>query len=223
MDLQEMRASSDSSRLRAMGDDTFLLAESNHRVANEIAAALAALRLVKAAKGSKARWRMLSDAIDRLEAFAVTHRHFAAAPSDGTRVNVGFEIAILCSALAVARRSSQGSTMSLDLPSVFVDSGTARYLALIANELVTNAIKHGLNGRAGLLVVSLSDDGSHLHLLVSDDGSGIAPDESVDRGGLGSGLVAELVRRSGGELTLMTGSTGTSFRVSIPHDGASHG
>lgn len=223
MDLQEMRAPSDTSRLREMGDDMFLLAESNHRVANEIAAALAALRLVKAAKGSTARWRLLGDAIDRLEAFAETHRHFAATPSAGTRVDVGSELALLCSALAAARRSSSGSTMSLDLPSIFVDGDTARCVALIANELVTNAIKYGLNGRAGLLIVSLSDDGSHLHLLVSDDGPGIAPDAAATNGGLGTGIVAELVRRSAGELTLMTGRAGTSFRVSVPHDGGRHG
>lgn len=223
MDFQEMRSSSDSSRLRSMGDDMFLLAESNHRVANELAAALAALRLVKAAKGSKARWRLLGDAIDRLEAFAVTHRHFSITPPVGTRVDVGADIAVLCSALAVARRSSQGSTMSLDLPSTFVDGGTARCLALIADELVTNAINFGLEGRAGILLVTLRDDGSHLHLLVSDDGPGVVPDASAGNGGLGSGIVAELVRRSGGEFSVATGSAGTTVRVSIPHDGGRNG
>lgn len=223
MDLREMRASCDTSRLSDMGDDVFLLAESNHRVANEIAAALAALRLVRAAKGSTSRWRLLGDAIDRLEAFAETHRHFAATPGEGTRVDIGSELVSLCSALAVARRSSSGSTMSLDLPTIFVDGGTARCVALIANELVTNAIKYGLAGRAGLLIVSLSDDGTNLNLLVSDDGQGITPDAAADREGLGSGIVAELVRRSGGELTLITGSTGTSYRVSIPHDGGLDG
>ncbi len=220
MDCHGMEVALVSSRLRRMGDDAFLLAEANHRVANEIAAATAALRLVKAAKGSRSRWRLLGDAIERLEAFAVTHRHFAAARSDGARVDVGAGLADVCSALAVARRSARGSTMSLDLPSTFVDPTTARNLALVADELVTNAIKYGLEGRAGMLIVSLRDDGQQVHLVVSDDGPGIAPNTDPDGSGLGSGIVAELVRRSGGEIAYRTGCHGTTVHVSMPYRNA---
>lgn len=212
--------SASSRQMRAMSDEAFVLAETGHRVANELAAALAALRLVKSARGSRSRWALLGDAIERLEGFAVTHRLFTAAVYPDARVDVGEALGRLCTALAAARRSASGSEMTLDLPTTFVDGATARSLALVANELVTNAIKYALDGRAGIVLVSLKDDGERVHLVVSDDGPGFDASAAPEGTGMGSGIVSELVRRAGGGISVKTGREGTTYQVSLPHTDA---
>jgi two-component sensor histidine kinase len=216
MDLDARRTTSVSPKLLAMSEDAFLLLEANHRVSNELAAAIAALRLVKAARGSRSRWKLLGEALERLEAFAITHRHFTAVPACGESVDVGMGIETICTALATARRSASGSTMKLDLPATFVEAVMARNLTLIADELVTNAIKYGLEDRGGIVIVTLRDTGGHLHLVVSDDGPGASSAAGRNGSGLGSGIVAEIVRRAGGEMSFATGSCGTTVQVSLP-------
>ena len=218
-----MREDRASEIMRRMGLDAFLLAEANHRVSDELAAALAALRMVKLATGSKSRWRLLGDAIERLEAFATTHQHFAARPPVGTKVDAAIGIDVVCTALAAARRSARGSRMSLHLPTTLVDGTTARNLALVADRLVTNAITHGLDGRAGLLSVSLSREGNDILLIVSDDGPIGPSGPAAGDHGVGSGIAAELVRRSGGEFSVTKGPTGTTARITMRHDCGSAG
>lgn len=218
-----MRSNRSSVFMRRMGLDAFLLAEANQRVSDELAAALAALRMVKLAAGSKSRWRLLGDAIDRLEAFATTHQHFAARPPAGTKVDAAIGIEVVCTALAAARPAARGSTLALDLPPTLVDGTTARNLALVADRLVTNAITHGLEGRAGVLSVSLCRRGDDILLVVSDDGP-IGPAGSVANDhGVGPGIAAELVRRSGGEFCVTKGPTGTTARIIMRHDSGSAG
>jgi two-component sensor histidine kinase len=49
---------------------------------------------------------------------------------------------------------------------------SAMPLALILNELLTNAVKHGMRGRAGTIQVGLERDGEALVLSVEDQGPG---------------------------------------------------
>jgi two-component sensor histidine kinase len=54
-----------------------------------------------------------------------------------------------------------------------LSNDTAMPLALILNELLTNAIKHGLDGRSEATVrVSLTRQGDRVVLYVEDDGPG---------------------------------------------------
>lgn len=57
--------------------DRLLLDEAYHRVANEVASALATLRLAQSAKGQRARNDMMTIAIDRLEGFGECSRLLA--------------------------------------------------------------------------------------------------------------------------------------------------
>jgi two-component sensor histidine kinase len=93
-------------------------------------------------------------------------------------------------------------------------------LALIANELITNALRHGFPGRAdGRLEVTLrvAHDGGIL-LDVADDGVGPAaiPDDEASSG-LGMGLVRRLARQIGAEVACGPGEHGgTRCHVTVP-------
>lgn len=200
----------------AASDDRLLLLEQAHRVANEVAAALAALHLVRNASGSRPRWKLLNSAIDRLEGFAAVNRAIAVG---GAGVDLGVELERLCVGLGAARREARGSRVTLDVASVEVDGGTARRVLMVAAELVSNAVRHSLEGRDGRLVVVLRRDGDDVAMSVIDDGPGIGCSPAPGGSGMGGPIVRELVRRAGGLMECDTGPDGTSFHVLVPIGG----
>ncbi len=77
-------------------------------------------------------------------------------------------------------------------------------LGLIANELLTNAVKHAFrNGRGGRIDIRLTrEPDDAVRLSVSDDGVGADP-EAVSRGsGLGARLIPSLARQLDAKLTV---------------------
>ena len=74
-------------------------------------------------------------------------------------------------------------------------------LALIVNELLTNAFKHGLKGGRGTIRVILHRSGRDFTLIVHDDGPGFAVADPARRSS-GLGLVQGLCRQLGGRLTV---------------------
>jgi two-component sensor histidine kinase len=85
------------------------------------------------------------------------------------------------------------------LESVEVESDRAAAVALIASELLTNAIKHGRPAQGpGRIVLVLRRRGLEAELTVCDDGPGCDP--QVTRGRLGTQLVSALAQQLDGRL-----------------------
>ena len=204
--------------LATVSEDRLLLLESVHRVNNEVAAALAALGMIRPSGGAKARWRLLGAAVERLEGFAAVNR--ALALPIGVPVALSAELERLCEGLGAARRSGRRSLISLDLGHVVVDGATARRVLLVAAELVHNAIRHALQGRNGRLALVLRQDARDVMLAVVDDGPGMDAPATSRGSGMGGPIVAELVRRGGGVMECRTGPDGTRFHVAFPHGSA---
>lgn len=91
-----------------------------------------------------------------------------------------------------------------------------RRLALVAAELVVNAMRHALDGRRGHLTVRLDRRDGMVRLTVADDGPGIRTGAPATGTGWGGAIVSELVARSGGSLLVDTGPTGTVVEVLFP-------
>ena len=85
-------------------------------------------------------------------------------------------------------------------------------VALIVNELVTNAIKHAFpNGRSGCIRVRFEAlENNQLQLRVEDDGIGIVVHHPQRNGGLGQELVKGLAHELGGHLEVKTSERGGS-------------
>jgi two-component sensor histidine kinase len=99
-------------------------------------------------------------------------------------------------------------------------------LGLVANELVTNSLKHAFKHRAeGELLVALTALDPDAHILeISDNGSGISGEtrDANAPGGLGMRLVRRLIQQVGGEMeSFARPSGGMSWRVTVP--GRPHG
>ena len=92
-------------------------------------------------------------------------------------------------------------------------------MALIVNELVTNAVKYAFSNRDdGHIYVRLArqDAGTAL-VSVRDDGIGLAADFDLTKSkGLGMQIVTGLAKQLGADITRTIQSEGNEFVVSVP-------
>jgi two-component system, sensor histidine kinase PdtaS len=91
--------------------------------------------------------------------------------------------------------------MHTDIESCELDSKRASGLGLIANELLTNAIKHGMGGASAELSIVFKKIGDELLLSVRDNGRPLPPGFSVEnQKGFGLIMASELAKQLGGVL-----------------------
>lgn len=196
-----------------------LLSEMQHRVSNELACAIAAMRLAQGAGVSGPRIGLFENALQRLEGFGQVHDVLASRPVRS--LDVDAELHRLVRGMVAGRPDLEGSTVRLTAKGTLLPGGPGRRLLLIASELMYNGMRHALAGRRGSLWVDVLRDENFVTLIVSDDGPGLAGRSRTSGTGLGSGIVAELVRKGDGRIECDTSRYGTTFRVTLPLDGPS--
>lgn len=174
-----------------------LLRELSHRVKNNLAA-ISSLLYMALDEPPGTREQILNETLGRVQSMALAHALLAR--SGEGRVNL----------LELGRQVLHDTVRNLAHPGVVVDTEldgeevqvAARQtttLALVLNELATNALRHGLNGgqsRHLRLRFSVNRDGEHVNFILQDDGKGF-PEEfamSADSG-LGLNLVQTLVEK----------------------------
>lgn len=196
--------------------DRLLLDEVNHRIANEVTAALAALHIAQSARGQAARPRLMAAAIDRLESFGECSRILAGMTHEVT--DIGSVLERLCRAMLRSRLGSGPKQVILDIAPVALDGENARHLAMIAYELINNTLKHAFFGSGRELQVKLKIIAGSLVLVVADDGPGITSASKVPIVGkrLGRRILRDLVRACNGHLEVQSGAHGTMVQVTLP-------
>ena len=114
----------------------------------------------------------------------------------------------LLEAVCVNARAFFGKEVSISYEATAesLPKETAAPLALLLNELLTNAAKHGANDRGRVTInVGLSQRSGEVELYVQDRGSGFNLDEVQGRTS-GLGLVTTLAERLKGTFTVERGS-----------------
>lgn len=196
-------------------EDTILLREFQHRVANELAAAEAAMRLVSAAgRPLGRRGELLDRALERLQGFGQVHRVLAAQPSKVEDVSAGLHA--ICRGLIAGRPGLERAQIHTSMPPLYIAGHVAQRLHLIAAELVLNALKYALTDRAGTLHVNVYAFESTVTLMVADDGPGLEAAPAIPGTGLGSGIIRSLVDAAAGRLEFEASKIGTVMRVTLP-------
>jgi len=110
--------------------------------------------------------------------------------------------------------SGSGVSIAVNADPLAVPNDTAFPLALIANELLTNAIKYGCPPPAGRVQLKLTESAKSAVLEVRDEGPGFDP-ATISRASSGLGLVRGLCRQIGGRLDVHNDG-GTSAIVTFP-------
>ncbi|HEY7031229.1 MAG TPA: ATP-binding protein, partial [Thermomicrobiales bacterium] len=114
-----------------------------------------------------------------------------------------------------------GLQVTFEIPKsdIEVPSKQATVLALLTNELVSNAVSHGFRGRAkGRVTIRAWRDGNLAMLEVANDGqrvpAGFNPSESR---GLGMRIVQRLVSSDlRGEFSIQSSDEGTAATIAFP-------
>jgi two-component sensor histidine kinase len=112
---------------------------------------------------------------------------------------------------------ARGIVVDRHVAPVSMDMKRAVSLGLVANELVTDCLKHAFpDGRKGRVSVRLTADGASYLLVVEDDGVGLPPGFDAEAaGGFGFKLVELLAGQLGAEFSFGA-EMGASFSLRVP-------
>ena len=182
----------------ALADKEILLRELHHRAKNNIQVIQALFSAAQREAESEEVKRFLEATRRRLLAMGAAQQLMY--HSEKMRViSAGTFIKQLCEAVG----TTFGSDVRLQVTASEgeLSNEAAFPLALIVNELLTNAFKHGLKGGRGTISVILHRSGRDFTLMVHDDGAGFAVGDPARRSS-GLGLVQGLCRQLGGRLTV---------------------
>ena len=184
---------------RSAGLERSLAAESNHRIKNSLQLAADLLLLGGPRDGEE---RAFEEGAARIRTIAALHRLLA--EGDAAEVEARHLLASVVATIPVP--------VEVEVDEVAFDSATAQRLGLVANELLTNAYRHGAQPIA--LRLSAAHD---VVLRVDDDGAGPGSPP-----GLGLRLVREIVEHGlAGRFALAARpGGGTRAEVVIPGRGA---
>jgi two-component sensor histidine kinase len=186
-----------------------LLRELGHRTQNNLALVASVLSLQARTKDNPEARSALEKAVARVQAIASAHEHFQPFRHDG-RVEMRPYLEKLCTHLGDSLREVRPIAVKVEVDHVHLRTEQAVPLGLIANELVTNALKHAFpDDRSGTIRVSLKR-GSSLDLVVEDNGVG-CPFHKTER--LGSRLTRLLAEQLGAKLAWGEASPGCRVRV----------
>jgi PAS domain S-box-containing protein len=185
-----------SERKQAETQQRILLNELNHRVKNNMQMLQILLEAgARRANSAEAR-EVLDEASSRVMAMAAAQRVLYTT-HDATRFNARDFLNTVCES---ARQTfPQELEIDCEADAMQLSNDAAMPLALIANELLTNAVKYGLNGRTvGTIRVRLTREDESFLFYVEDDGPGFDL-PSVQRRSSGLTLVQGLARQLGGK------------------------
>jgi PAS domain S-box-containing protein len=184
-----------SQREEAETRQRLLLAELNHRVKNNMQMLQALLNTARREASSAEARAALADATQRIGAIAAAQKVLYQASNAR-----GYQAREFIGAVCSSSRQAFGKNITIDCTAedAELSNDTAVPLALIVNELITNAAKHGVNGRdQGSIKVGLAKKADGFVLDVEDDGPGFEFAKARRRSS-GLGLVMGLVRQIGG-------------------------
>jgi PAS domain S-box-containing protein len=198
----------------ALDQKTVLLHEVDHRVKNNLQI-VSSLVLLKARRvQDKAAQRALNNMAERISALATVHRLLYPA-GDVSRFDMSEFIRDLSSDLVSTAEPDQ-IKLELDVEPIGVSSAKAAPLALMINELVTNAVRHAFpDGRKGRLAIAAARGDGELRIVVEDDGVGLNGKAPSDES-FGTTLAEMLARQVRATLTFENAHPGTRAVVVVP-------
>ena len=198
----------------AVDTKTALLHEVDHRVKNNLQMVSSLILLQTRTISDEGTQRSLKEMLTRIEALGTVHRRLYQS-DDVTRFDVGEFVRDLVTDLAgVSAR--ERITLAFDLGNVEIAAEHAAPLALIVNEVVTNALKHAFpDTREGTLSTSVARVDDRLRIVVADDGVG-EDVTGLSATSFGTSLVRTLSRQLQAVVSWSNNKPGTRVVIDLP-------
>jgi PAS domain S-box-containing protein len=189
-----------TARKEAEERQRLLLEELNHRVKNNMQMLYALLRTAQRETDNAAAKSVLMDVSRRMAAMACAQQVLYESDTPAS-----FSAKDFLQSLCARHRPLLGGDVEIEIETASGDlpNDSAMPLALIANELLANAVKHGVNGNGnGHVKLGLSEGPDAFTLYVEDDGPGFDPGAGRKRSS-GLGLVRGLSHQLGGSFDVV--------------------
>lgn len=205
-------------RLRALlADRTLLLDEVNHRVKNSLQQIASVVRLQSRASEHADTREALDKTLTRIMAVGRVHEQLYKA---GGQIGL-FDAGAYAEALARELVESMGAeniVLETEVEPILLDVRQAGPLALILNELITNALKYGCpTDRTPRIQVTFGTDGDDYRLRVSDNGAGLPKGFTPKKTkSLGMRAIDALARQLAGRFEIEDAEVGARFSVVFP-------
>jgi two-component sensor histidine kinase len=203
-------------RTKALEANTTFYKEIHHRVKNNLQTVASLLRMQLRRLDRQSAARALEDSIGRIESIALVHETLS--QGEIGLVDLGELLGRIAHLARDASETAPPLTLRFDGPKVMLTSKQATSLALIANELVQNALQHGVAAGGTRVDVAVDRADGHVRLVVEDDGAGLPADfDPVRDGNLGLTIVATLTADElSGEFSLRRAAGRTCASVTFP-------
>ena len=205
---------------RLIEQKEFLLRELQHRVMNSLNILSSLLMLQSKHASEPAVREQLSRAQERILAMGTVYRHLYSIDTTG-KVDFGELLKLVCRESERAYVGASRPTITCEAERLEVSGSQATSLAVLAHELITNALKHAYpEDASGPISVRLRRNADlTAELSVTDRGRGVPPDLDTDQThSLGFKVIMATVRQFGGTLTITRLDPGTEFLIRFPPD-----
>jgi two-component sensor histidine kinase len=201
----------------ALDRQQVLLKEISHRVKNSLQIVSAMLNLQANTVGDDILRVHLAEASGRVSAIGRAYERLSY-DADVENINLGPYLKEVCADVVISGHSH--CTLDFEaVEEIQLDADRAISLALLVNELVTNAIKHGLAGRSdGHIWVRLARSKENTVVIsVRDNGVGLPADFDLGKSrGLGMRIVGALSKQLHAAISHRRDADGTEFVLTVP-------
>lgn len=195
-----------------------LIQEMHHRIKNNLQsiASLLELEMLERCPSSAAR-ECLQKSVNRVKSIAAVHQLLSEHYTSLTNIK---DLARNLAAITTRSLVEPGKEVNFSIqgPDIYLGSQKATALALVLNELLANAVKHGFVRRPkGNIEISFSADARGITVVVKDDGVGLPPAFDLEASAnLGLQIARNLAQSDlGGSLSLYS-NHGTKAVVFFP-------
>ena len=199
---------------QALTEQKVLLQEVQHRVKNNLAIISSLMRLQAEKAKDDYHRGLFQESRNRLESIAVVHQLLYQSKSYSS-INFKFYIEEILNNLSTSFDDpARDIRIVKAVNDVSLDVSTAIPLALIVNELVSNAYKHAFRDRdQGIIELSLTENNGTVFLRIRDNGPGFDPGDT-EHSSLGLEILDALVTQIDAKMTY-SNKSGSCYEISF--------
>ena len=188
---ENMRLREEARKAEAL---SVLIAEMHHRIKNNLQTVADLLSLEMSSSSSPEARHSLRDSINRIKSIAAVHQLLS---SEQLRLTNITELASQVCNISLAHQVRPGQQVDVNItgPPVYLPSKQATALALVLNELISNALEHAFgDGRSGTLTIVITQQEGQVTFSLTDNGAGLPPGFNLEsQDSLGLQIVRTLV------------------------------
>lgn len=187
-------ATSTVQQARELNVKSAIIQEVHHRVKNNLQTIAALLRIQARRVEDEDSAQHLTDAVNRILSMSVIHEFLS--QDEHQPINIRDVCQRIANQVAqVVSNPDQEIDIRVTGPNIRLPAGQATPTAMIINELLLNAMEHGLHDKAhGQIEIQLTDLGDAVKISILDDGNGLPVDFNASEiNSLGLQIVKTLI------------------------------